>query len=274
MRKWLGHIYVPGALVPRVDAFLRDTLSPFLNFHRPCLFSVDVTSATGRVKKRYPQAQVATPYDRLRSLPDAERFLRPDVTSRPSTSSPSQPRASRQPRVSSAPATNSCVPSQTRPAAPPPDPRPIRPVAVPRLSASAAILRFSQHSSSQSNPPKHRSRPPPISPRALQVTGHGILPAPGKLPGVCPPALRLGSLPTRDACPLSFPYPIIRLHQPPPAPNPGAPSQPLAPFSLISGLEKTETGLWTQIRWTLVIQRLPADSPVTITVTLENLTPV
>ena len=81
VRKWLGHTYVPGRpLAPRVDAFLRDTLSPFLNFHRPCLFSVDVVRATGRVKKRYPQAQVATPYDRLRSLPDAERFLRPDVT--------------------------------------------------------------------------------------------------------------------------------------------------------------------------------------------------
>ena len=38
--------------------------------------------------------------------------------------------------------------------------------------------------------------------------------------------------------------------------------------------ETQETGLWTQIRWTRVIQRLPADSPVTITVTPENLTPV
>ena len=75
MRKWLGHIYVPGSLAPRVDDFLRDTLSPLLNFHRPCLFSVDATSATGRVRKRYPQAQVATPYDRLRSLPGTEGFL-------------------------------------------------------------------------------------------------------------------------------------------------------------------------------------------------------
>ena len=80
VRKWLGHTCVPRPLAPRVDAFLRGTLSPFLNFHRPCLFSLDVTSATGRVKKRYPQAQVATPYDRLRSLPGAEGFLRPGVT--------------------------------------------------------------------------------------------------------------------------------------------------------------------------------------------------
>ena len=62
VRKWLGHIYVPAPLAPRVNAFLRDTLPPFLNFHRPCLLSVDVTSATGRVvRKRYPQARVALP---------------------------------------------------------------------------------------------------------------------------------------------------------------------------------------------------------------------
>ncbi len=51
-----------------------------LNFHRPCLFSVQDISANGRVRKRYPQAEVATPYDRLRSLPGAEGYLRPGVT--------------------------------------------------------------------------------------------------------------------------------------------------------------------------------------------------
>ena len=80
VRRWLGHIHIPGHLAPQVDAFLRDTLSPLLNFHRPCLFSVDDISASGRVRKRYPQAGVATPYDRLRSLPDADGYLRPGVT--------------------------------------------------------------------------------------------------------------------------------------------------------------------------------------------------
>ena len=91
-----------------------------------------------------------------------------------------------------------------------------------------------EHTTEKHSPP----RPIPVPP---QPPGKAYVPAPGHLTGVCPPALRLGSLPTRDACPLSFPYPIIRLHQPP-APYPGAPSQPLAPFSLISGLEKTPPG--------------------------------
>ena len=53
---------------------------PSSTFTGPASSPLDVTSATGRVKKRYPQAQVATPYDRLRSLPGAEGFLRPGVT--------------------------------------------------------------------------------------------------------------------------------------------------------------------------------------------------
>ena len=80
VRKWLGHIHVPHALVPRVNAFLHDHLCPFLNFHRPCLFPTEVTSPTGRVKRRYRQQDVTTPYERFKALPGAEAFLRPGVT--------------------------------------------------------------------------------------------------------------------------------------------------------------------------------------------------
>ena len=50
------------------------------NFHRPCLFPTEVTSASGRVRKTYRQDDVATPYQRFRSMPGAEGFLRPGVT--------------------------------------------------------------------------------------------------------------------------------------------------------------------------------------------------
>ncbi len=80
VRKWLGHTHIPRDLAPLVDAFLRDSLSPFLNFHRPCLFAVEAAGPNGRVKRRHPQDRVATPLDRLRSLPGAETFLKPGVT--------------------------------------------------------------------------------------------------------------------------------------------------------------------------------------------------
>ena len=43
-------------------------------------FPVEVVRDDGRVTKRYPYANVATPYEKLRSLDDAERFLKPGVS--------------------------------------------------------------------------------------------------------------------------------------------------------------------------------------------------
>ena len=80
VRRWLGHIHVPHALVPQVNAFLRGSLRPLLNFHSPRLFPTEVTSASGRVKKRYLQEDIATPYERFKALSGAEDFLRPGVT--------------------------------------------------------------------------------------------------------------------------------------------------------------------------------------------------
>ena len=44
------------------------------------MFPVEHTDDQGRVRKRYPHHAVMTPYERLRSLDGAERFLKPDIT--------------------------------------------------------------------------------------------------------------------------------------------------------------------------------------------------
>ena len=80
VRKWLGHGHIPKAFAAEVDAFTQGVLSPFLNFHRPCLFPTEVEDDKGRTKRRYRDEDVATPYERLKSLPDAEGHLRPGVT--------------------------------------------------------------------------------------------------------------------------------------------------------------------------------------------------
>ena len=82
VRRWLGRTHIPEHLAPQVNAFLRDSLSPFLNHHRACLFAVEVAGPNGRRRRKYPQDQVSTPYDKLRSLPYAEDFLKPGVTFR------------------------------------------------------------------------------------------------------------------------------------------------------------------------------------------------
>ena len=80
VRKWLGHGHIPRAFAADVDAFAQGVLSPFLNFHRPCLFPTVEEDDRGRTRRRYGDADVATHHERLKSLPDAEQWLRPGVT--------------------------------------------------------------------------------------------------------------------------------------------------------------------------------------------------
>ena len=37
VRKWFGHDHIPQRFAPEVNRFAQGSLSPFLNFHRPCL---------------------------------------------------------------------------------------------------------------------------------------------------------------------------------------------------------------------------------------------
>ncbi len=80
VRKWLGHGHIPKAFAADVDAFAQGVLSPFLNFHRPCLVPTEAVDDKGRRKRRYRDQDVDTPYERLKSLPDAAGWLRPGVT--------------------------------------------------------------------------------------------------------------------------------------------------------------------------------------------------
>ncbi|MHB8392214.1 MAG: hypothetical protein ACYDBH_21995, partial [Acidobacteriaceae bacterium] len=49
-------------------------------FHRPCFFAESITDAKGKTRKRYLLTDMMTPYEKLKSLPNAEAFLKPDMT--------------------------------------------------------------------------------------------------------------------------------------------------------------------------------------------------
>jgi hypothetical protein len=77
VRKHLGYSHIPQRFAAPVNAFCRDYLNPYINFHRPCLFAETITDAKGRQRKRYPYRLMMTPYEKLKSLPLAENFLKP-----------------------------------------------------------------------------------------------------------------------------------------------------------------------------------------------------
>ena len=48
IRMQFGYGHIPGRHAERLDRFRREVLDPYLNHHRPCLFSGVETDAEGR----------------------------------------------------------------------------------------------------------------------------------------------------------------------------------------------------------------------------------
>ena len=80
VRKWFGHDHIPQRFAGAVNEFALRELSPFLNFHRPCLFGTEYRDDRGRVRRKYRRADVMTPYAKLKSLPGAGDCLRDGAT--------------------------------------------------------------------------------------------------------------------------------------------------------------------------------------------------
>jgi len=80
VRKHLGYSHIPQRFASLVNTFCQDHLNPYVNFHRPCLFAETITDAKGRQRKRYPYKLMMTPYEKLKSLHQAEQFLKPGIT--------------------------------------------------------------------------------------------------------------------------------------------------------------------------------------------------
>ncbi len=80
IRRHFGYGQIPKPFAREVNAFARDRLSPFLNFHHPCLFASEVTDTKGKTRKRYRYQDVMTSFEKLRSLPEVEQYLKTGVT--------------------------------------------------------------------------------------------------------------------------------------------------------------------------------------------------
>ena len=80
VRKYLGYSHIPQHFASQVNAFTVEVLSPYLNFHRPCHFPTEYTDKKGRIRKRYRYQDMMTPYEKLRSLPEVESYLKPETT--------------------------------------------------------------------------------------------------------------------------------------------------------------------------------------------------
>jgi transposase InsO family protein len=80
VRKHLGYHHIPQKWAPLINEFNQKYLNPYINYHRPCFFPIVTIDARGKQKKTYPYKAMMTPYDKLKSLPDAKQYLKPGNT--------------------------------------------------------------------------------------------------------------------------------------------------------------------------------------------------
>jgi transposase InsO family protein len=77
VRKWFGYCYIPQKQAVVINSFLRKYLIPYINYHRPCHYpDIIIDEKTGKQRKKYPYANIMTPYEKLKSLPNAEQYLK------------------------------------------------------------------------------------------------------------------------------------------------------------------------------------------------------
>ena len=80
VRKVLGYSHIPQSFASEVNEFNQNYLNPYINYHRPCYFAQITVDHRGKERRRYLYDNIATPYEKLKSLPNAEKSLKPGVS--------------------------------------------------------------------------------------------------------------------------------------------------------------------------------------------------
>ena len=78
IRKHMGYFYINQKYAPDINDFYLTTFNTYLNFHRPCGFATITTNSKGKIKKIYNK--YLTPYEALKNIPNAKKYLKPGIT--------------------------------------------------------------------------------------------------------------------------------------------------------------------------------------------------
>jgi transposase InsO family protein len=76
IRKHLGYGHIASEHADRIQRFYQAHFNPYLNYHRPGGFAQVKLDERGRRRRHYLQQDYRTPYEKLRSLPQAHRYLK------------------------------------------------------------------------------------------------------------------------------------------------------------------------------------------------------
>ena len=79
IRTYLGYDHIPQRFAAQVNTFTQGGLSPYLNYHRPCLFATEQRDAKGRIRSS-TATTTPPPYEKLSRCPMRRRWLKSGVT--------------------------------------------------------------------------------------------------------------------------------------------------------------------------------------------------
>jgi len=80
VRKLFGYTHIPQKWAARLNQSNSMYLYPYINYHRPCFYPEIITDDKGKQRKQHPYKNMMTPYDKLKSLPESENYLKPGVS--------------------------------------------------------------------------------------------------------------------------------------------------------------------------------------------------
>jgi len=80
IRKLIGYGHIAGEHAEDLQKFYTAHLNPYLNFHRPCGFATVSQDARGKRRRQYKVEGYATPYEKLKALPEADTYLKENMS--------------------------------------------------------------------------------------------------------------------------------------------------------------------------------------------------
>ena len=80
IRKEMGYAFIQKEAYEFINDWYENYYNIFLNFHRPCAFATIETDDKGKRIRKYKPCDYQTPYEKLKSLPNAQEYLKSGVT--------------------------------------------------------------------------------------------------------------------------------------------------------------------------------------------------
>lgn len=80
IRKHMGYTYIDQKYAQPINQFYQSYFNQYLNYHRPCGYATTMTDKRGKQKKIYKTEDYQIPYEKLKSIHNAQNYLKEDIT--------------------------------------------------------------------------------------------------------------------------------------------------------------------------------------------------